>query len=218
MRGSINWIVGLIMVGLSGTPALAAECADNAASSENIAKAVLACLKQLELENTGLQSKVNALESRLEAIEFPRGAVVAFDRDDLAQDKCPDGWSPFKNARARVIIGAGDPQEAPGKMGFDEYRERLKHYVLGQHGGGERVVLQELEMPIHHHVTSQIEGDTYGYVGGPTDLSNTNLGVGHKTVKQGKFSISGSDTSTAGGNASHNNMPPFIALYYCKNG
>jgi hypothetical protein len=65
----------------------------------------------------------------------PRGAVMAFDRDDLGVDACPPGWSPFLEARARVIVGAGDPSKAPGKMAFDERGERLQDYVLRQHGG-----------------------------------------------------------------------------------
>lgn len=65
----------------------------------------------------------------------PRGAVMAFDRDDLGRDRCPSGWAPFLEARARVIVGAGDPSEAPGKMAFDERGRRLEGYVLRQHGG-----------------------------------------------------------------------------------
>jgi hypothetical protein len=65
----------------------------------------------------------------------PRGAVMAFDRDDLTEDTCPIGWVPFLEARAHVIVGAGDPAKSPGKMRYDERQKLLQGYVLRQHGG-----------------------------------------------------------------------------------
>src|ERR1700730_14874455 len=60
----------------------------------------------------------------------PRGAVMAFDRDDLTEDHCPVGWVPFLEARAHVIVGAGDPAKSPGKMAYDERGNKLQGYVL----------------------------------------------------------------------------------------
>jgi hypothetical protein len=65
----------------------------------------------------------------------PRGAVVAFDRDDLGNDRCPRGWTSFLEARGRTIVGAGNPETAPGKMAYDETGRQLRGYVLRQHGG-----------------------------------------------------------------------------------
>lgn len=70
----------------------------------------------------------------------PRGAVLAFDRDDLSENKCPPTWTPFLEARGRTIVGAGNPENGPGKMAYDETGRMLKGFVLRQHGGEQVLV------------------------------------------------------------------------------
>jgi hypothetical protein len=70
----------------------------------------------------------------------PHGAVMAFDRDDLTDSSCPPGWRPFLEARARTIIGAGDPALAPGDNAVDDSGKKLLGYVLRQHGGYQRFI------------------------------------------------------------------------------
>ena len=81
----------------------------------------------------------------------PRGVVVAFDRDDLDQDTCPKGWTPFKLSRSRVIIGAGDPSGAPGRFGSDENEVLLTRRSLRDYGGTEKHSLTLNEMPSYKH-------------------------------------------------------------------
>lgn len=147
----------------------------------------------------------------VQRVTFPVGIVAAFDR----VNGCPNGWTLFEPAISRVIIGsvAGRSNEAPTT---DENGSKLTARQYRADGGEERTILEPEELAKHHHVTAQIEGDTYGYVPAPTDLTNTNLAVGHPNIKQGKFYISGSPTSSTGNSKSHNNMPPYIALYFCK--
>jgi hypothetical protein len=69
-----------------------------------------------------------------EAARLPWGAVVAFDRSDLDDDRCLPGWSPYREARARTIVGAGDPNKARGQ-GIDELGHRMRSYSLLEKGG-----------------------------------------------------------------------------------
>lgn len=146
----------------------------------------------------------------------PRGAVLAFDRDDLDEDSCPPGWQPFLEARARSIVGAGDPSKAPGKYGSGQDGQPLKTYTHRQHGGVEQVALTKEEMPGHNHPGSN---------SGPTPYrtaTRTNEWTDYATAP--KDQAMGQDTKTGlplviqseGGSEPHNNLSPFIALYYCK--
>lgn len=165
------------------------------------------------------------LEARIELPtadqSIPRGAVIAFDRDDLDQSKCPPGWQPFKNARARVIIGAGDPGEAPGKMSFDEQARPLTHYVRGQHGGAEGHELTTAEMPSHQHMNSRRFALLFAAGNRAIDLSS--LPVRKIDKASAKYtdmvqttSNSFYDTKATGEGKQHSSMPPYVALYFCK--
>ena len=143
----------------------------------------------------------------------PRGAVLAFDRADLNQDKCPQGWSPFKEGRGRTIVGAGDPRAAPGAFGFDENKMPLENRALRQHGGTENHMLLPNEIPRHEH---PVIGMEWGY-----DVD----GNGHPArilVEDGPPYNNVTGRLTAGPQedykrqAPHNNIPPYISLYLCR--
>ncbi|MCY0094397.1 hypothetical protein [Hoeflea ulvae] len=139
----------------------------------------------------------------------PPGAVIAFDIED--GKPCPAGWESFKSARARTIIGAGDPSEAPGKMRYDQNGELLSTYIRGQHYGEERVQLFKRNFPSHSHSvpfssTSTENSRPFGLI----EEQNSNYST--------RVAVSGAstDSSAYGGDEAHNNMQPYIALYYCK--
>lgn len=153
----------------------------------------------------------------------PKEAVVAFNIDDGLS--CPPGWSHFESARARVLVGAGDPREAPGKMGFDRHGERLTQYVRGQHGGAEKHILSEAEMPSHGHDNGTLTAGASelfihrsdGRYAAPSGALHDNLYGPSHGVNFGSHEhpITGS-TDFSGMGKPHNNMPPYIALYFCK--
>lgn len=140
---------------------------------------------------------------------IPGDAVVAFDRPPSSP--CPEGWTQFKEATSRMIIGAGNSDDYyEKKFETDEMGKKLSPRSYRQHGGEEQVTLLEAHIPPHDHAP---EGSPF-----------TNL-VGYN----GKFTRLGSDSGqnelnlqeteklvNFGKGEAHNNMPPFIALHYCK--
>lgn len=139
------------------------------------------------------QSSVEVL-SRL----IPSGAVVAFD----SEVGCPRGWSELEDARGRMILGASNT-EADAVLTRRQYRE---------FGGAETHTLTVDEMPSHSHLlpmrtTGQERPDIGSGAGPHGHFQNRVL------VEGGGM---GQTTSPEGGGQPHNNMPPYIALYFCK--
>lgn len=124
--------------------------------------------------------------------QFPAGAVVAFDRS------CPEGWRFFESGSGRFILGAGKGRG-------------LSEREIGDKAGEEEVTLTEAQMPRHAH-RPPLNKETF----------NTEIpGIGHRfndnAQNQGNHKFTGSgETGFAGGGRPHNNMPPYIALYFCK--
>lgn len=144
---------------------------------------------------------------------LPAGAVVAFDRSDLGPDTCPSGWKPFGEARARVIIGAGDPALAHSTpKDVDIGGHQLQGYPFRFPGGELNHQLTVAELPAHSHGIKMIAHSEYlrgtqGYAGLESvgrDASASDPGGAVRS------------TEPAGENKPFNIMPPFIALYFCK--
>lgn len=70
------------------------------------------------------------------------GLVAAFDRADLNEDTCPEGWEPFVDGRGRVIVGAGDPSASAGQLGVDEVGVPLGDYMVKCRTIGDRNIAQ----------------------------------------------------------------------------
>lgn len=136
----------------------------------------------------------------------PVGTVVAF-----AGTVPPNGWlvcngSPISQAtypalyglvggnlpdlRSRYIAGAG---QGPG----------LSTYAFKQTGGEETHTLSWNEMPAHAHSSGVGGGNNSGSPG-------TGNATGYPTLSGAWIA----NTTVAGGNAAHNNLPPFYALTY----
>lgn len=132
------------------------------------------------LNSPGLREQIVA------AAAFPTGAVIPFtDQDELAP-VCPTGWSIFRQAIGRFILGADETK-----------------YPAGEMDGEEMVTLATAQMPPHsHEMTGFYHRNAQGSSTQRVNLdSNNNAGW---------------RTSTEGGGQPHNNMPPYIALYFCK--
>lgn len=133
-----------------------------------------------------------------------------------------EGWSDFKPAGGRFIIGAvsHDNLHLDGSkieeytpfssdLGSDE-KPRQIGARQPDRGGEETVTLTVDQMSSHSHVIETFEwGHT---VEGNLDASRIDVDDGAPWRGQrGRLG-----TNSVGGNQPHNNMPPYIALYFCK--
>jgi hypothetical protein len=136
----------------------------------------------------------------------PPGAVLAFDR----KDGCPTGWQSYPQAWGRFIIGAveaGDIRKIPGGFIRDARGVDLTPKPFGEPNGEEMHVLTEPEMPVHIH---SLKLDSRW--GDKTDMKSFGWG-GDNGLGAPQLEAS---TLPAGGSAAHNNMPPYVALYFCR--
>ena len=116
------------------------------------------------------------------------GAVVAYD----LPDGCPDGWSDFGDGQGRVLVGSG------------------AEYVYRRIGGEAEVVLEEEHMPTHRHTIDTFEwGFDVDSDGHPRRIDVDNGRP--RGVDVGRLT-----TTSVGDGAAHENMPPYIALHFCK--
>ena len=138
----------------------------------------------------GRQGLTGAEGPRGSDASVPDGIVVA------SYKRCsslPGSWLEVVEARGRVILGA-NPQ---GSNGFSARGVETT-------GGAERVQLSEAEMPAHNHNGALMIKD------------GTLFGMNNEH----RYHNSGAPTTLhkSGRNAAHENMPPYIALYWCKKG
>lgn len=146
---------------------------------------------------------------------IPSGAVIA---STIACDTLGEGWNPLKEATGRFIVGAGNNY----LRAYRQWRPEgevvgvdLQPYDVLEIGGEVQHTLKTSEMPEHHHDIQQPSGE-------PTRFRTVEVGVGGK-----KYAIwhgNGVDNPDAylaaptGDGNSHNNMPPYIALFFCQKG
>ena len=146
----------------------------------------------------------------------PSGAVVAFD----LPNGCPKGWSDFKDGQSRMVVGATFPKESPPN---DEDGQRLSKYEFRQTGGKEQHMLRIEEMPTHDHSVND-PGHRHRVAGGFSakdsdnepgggELTNGGLAQGDHRSSPAR---SGLSIASRGGGEPHPNMPPHVALYFCK--
>lgn len=151
------------------------------------------------------------------------GAVVAFD----LPTKCPDGWDAFTLGHGRFIVGAG-PANGPSKV--DQNGELLKDHAYRSHEGRQELLVNGL--PQHEHrVVARTAKERKLFA---TEWGHT-VHEAFGKLKVGKASSphvnridvdDGSPFDNKRGDLiatkvdskpySQNNMPPFVALYFCK--
>ncbi|MEM7667478.1 MAG: hypothetical protein AAF250_16660 [Pseudomonadota bacterium] len=123
----------------------------------------------------------------------PANVVVASTK---ACSELSGGWREYEQARGRVILGA-NPQ---GVYGFAKR-------PIGDIGGEESVQLTAAEMPAHSH--------NLAFVPEVSNLSGGSYPVMSDT-RHNSTSRRNAPTQAQGGSRPHNNVPPYIALYFCK--
>ncbi len=122
--------------------------------------------------------------------QIPTGIVVA------SMKRCADlggGWKAYDVAAGRVIVGVGTAR-------IDGFS---RTFLFDEQGGYWEHVLTENQMPPHRHELTVGQHS----VGGKKVTAWSLEGTG------GAYSVS--PTGSNGRGEAHNNMPPYIALFYC---
>ena len=138
---------------------------------------------------------------------LPEGAVIAF----LSAESSPckgENWTLYEDAMGRAIIGAGT-----GDGGLTARSVETK-------GGAETVQLKISNLPPHDHkhrhppnTASQHGGNLYAAYSERTAEKEW-FRLSH--VPNGTHKVFVPDSTTLTGlGVAHENMPPFVALYYC---
>ena len=99
-------------------------------------------------------------------------------------------WVAFGAGKVMVGLDAGDTS-------FD---------TAGETGGEKTHILTVAEMPTHKH--------KFGYTGGNTDATGSPYSVG-KAIGHDPSNVY-SETTSTGGDGSHNNLQPYIVVYFWK--
>lgn len=170
-------------------------------------------LETLAAERQASRQIIDDLTSEVDAAtRVLSDAVIAFHRSETNPGACPRNWSLYKEAGGRMIIGAGNHSNA----GLTVYPSFVDN-PAGATGGEENVTLSVAQMPAHRHGIPMVTAP-HGYldIGLGTNApyfdykrrSDVATKIGDSRPDQGVYA--------SGGNQPHNNMPPYIALYYCK--
>ena len=118
---------------------------------------------------------------------FPQHAVVAFNQEE---EGCPPGWAAYDEAEGRFILGSG---------------RRDGDFKVGATGGKRSVKLEIDHLPSHQHEIPSRGRDSRGQVNGLQATDGGEYGGRHARL-----------TAVEGKGMAHENMPPYIALRWCK--
>lgn len=194
----IQTVIGIGMLIVSSGVTMASDCASKIdPKSATFVVDLLTCVRSLEEENNELNAKVAAAAA---FSAFPAGAVIAFD----LPDGCPRGWKPFERGASRTIIGASAAHTEQIKN-VDSEGKQLKSYPYQADGGIEYHILSIDELP-------PVRASTNGY----SAVSNKDRynagGKDYPVVEVG----SPIQTEPLGKGKGFSLMPPYIALFLCK--
>jgi microcystin-dependent protein len=191
--------------------AAAQECVGRL-STVSLGEELLACLREMAQEREALKG-VRSSTSLPPPSAIPAGAVLAF------AGPCPtDGWSPFSEGIGKFILGAGSAGVLQPKVNGVAVAAgvALAERFLFDEGGEEQHALLPAEVP--HFQPAFVPGfemtitDVVPCLDGGCNqhgaLTNGFRSGQHANVPQALNSI--------GEDRPHNNMPPFIALTYCR--
>jgi hypothetical protein len=141
-----------------------------------------------------------------DADNMPSGAVVAFNRTE----GCPKNWQVFLPAIGRTVLGAEllDDESIANENKVADGNGLSRRKLL-EVGGTETHKLTIAEMPKHNHSNGAYR-NLLRITG-----SGTYSGRYDETRNEPNL-FSAAALKEMGENRPHNNMPPFVALYYCQ--
>jgi hypothetical protein len=148
-----------------------------------------AFIQNLSNPNTivNVQTLVNAI-TKLEQVLLPTGAVIMWTG---SPSQVPCGWQIMNEMRDRFPVGAG------------------LNYAVGSTGGEAAHVLTTSKMPAHNHTAVYGRGVRHG------DSGNSYNPISGFCPGNSTESEMGS-TNNTGGNAAHENRPPYYGIYFIQ--
>lgn len=147
---------------------------------------------------------------------MPKGAVASF----ALESGCPVGWASYEPALSRFIIGAASMEaleNMPSKYRKDTRDVDLSERPFEKSGGEQSSTVSVPQMPAHNHpVSTSPNASIHDGLGGSTWKG----GIHHRYDRtapspKGWKAILPNILGKTGQGQPHNNMPPYIALYYC---
>jgi hypothetical protein len=178
-----------------------------------------------------LKMSVDNLKSELAPLRvLLQGAVIAFHRSAEGTRVCPEGWDLFRPAAGRFVLGAGaklapDNKDENGVQLSDHPSFKEDSAAKKGYGGEEATALKIEQMPRHTHriSTDYNRPDVHNGLAGGTYAAGSDYGIitpfedipnkpGWNTVVDILEKTGG---LANGATLPHNNMPPYVALYYC---
>ena len=147
-------------------------------------------LIQQGVKNADFEKRIKALEEKKSPV--PIGLIAIWGKP--ASEPIPEGWKECTDLRGRMPLG-WNPDDA-------DFSELLKN------AGEKTHQLTVAEMPTHSH--QQGSESLYNHFGGGSS-------VGGRTYPMGdNGSFQRQNTSNAGGNKPHNNMPPYRIIKFIE--
>ncbi|MFY0619455.1 hypothetical protein [Shimia sp.] len=199
------------------------DCSGLDPEQERDAYRAFECVSGLDSDLRAALSRIETLESQMQTLLdtvaqidtealIPANAVLAVD----SPGRCPNGWSEFVEAQGRTIIGASFGKPSNLSRSADQETTQRKYR---DHGGEERVLLTQGQMPKHNHTVTSSPPDSsvHDGFGGSKEPFGLRAEYDPEVLPTpGWETQHPSFMSAEGGDQAHNNMPPYIALYFCK--
>lgn len=202
----------LVALPLSPTEAQECEVSDITTPDANATQLAQANFTCVVARLTATVSRLETLEAELGAFRKAKGAVLAFDRDRNEERVCPEGWDYFGPAGGRFVVGAGEHDNTLTE--YHSFSEDENQSV----GGSESITLVEDNLPEHSHLLAMATAEEQyraeqGTPFKPSLVNKDGPFGGRMFVTGGPRNLTVSRERTP---ALVPNMPPFVALYFCK--
>lgn len=170
--------------------------------------------KEIERKFSEIELKFDTADntSIIEKLILPKGAIVAFD----GIETCMDGWTDVvategdrKRFAGRVLLVAGPPTKRKSN-------ESTRQRRVGADGGMETVALETQHMPEHHHRGSFAHESGVLLYAHPNAVNNFRVAEATSGLRFGEHVNTPLKITPEGKGVAHENMPPFIALRFCR--